>query len=178
MKKTLIAIAAACMMLSGCASSTSETSVWDNYTAVVASPEEGKYYDEQVNPVDQIKTAFAEAKAEGKYLFCQVGANWCVWCTRFAQFIAADEEISKVIDDNFKYIHVNYDAKQEGHEEAMKLLGNPGRFGFPSFVILDLEGNVIHNQDSGLLELDKGYDKAKVLRFFQLWTPAAVTTIK
>jgi hypothetical protein len=56
----------------------------------------------------------------------------------------------------------------------MKRLDNPGRFGYPVFVVLDDKGKVIHIQDSSFLEEGQGYDKAKVIRFFKNWTPPAV----
>lgn len=40
---------------------------------------------------------------------------------------------------------------------------------------LDLSGKVIHIQDSSFLEEGQGYNKEKVLRFFNNWTPAAVS---
>ena len=43
-----------------------------------------------------------------------------------------------------------------------------------SYVFMDEEGNIIHIQDSSLLEEGQGYNKEKVLRFFQNWTPKAV----
>ena len=56
----------------------------------------------------------------------------------------------------------------------MQRLDNPQRFGFPVFVVLDQNGKVIHIQDSSFLEEGQGYNKAKVLRFFNNWTPKAV----
>ena len=56
----------------------------------------------------------------------------------------------------------------------MKRLGNPARFGFPVFVVLDSKGNVLHIQDSSFLEEGKEYSEKKVLRFFKNWTPKAV----
>lgn len=138
-------------------------------------------YNEDVNPIEQIEQAVAKAKSEGKFVICQVGGNWCPWCLRFADFITKDSVISKVIEDNFEYIHVNYNPSKSEGEEKMKLaqrmlerLNNPARFGFPVFVVLDEEGQVIHIQDSSFLEENKGYNKEKVLRFFQNWTPKAV----
>ena len=58
--------------------------------------------------------------------------------------------------------------------QMLKRLGNPARFGFPVFVVLNENGEVIHIQDSSFLEQDKGYDKEKVMRFFKNWTPQAV----
>ena len=141
-----------------------------------------KVYDENIDPIEQINKALAKAKEDGKFVICQVGGNWCPWCLRFADFITNDSSISKVIGDNFEYIHVNYNPrKSEGEEKArqaallMKRLNNPSRFGFPVFVVLDCEGRVIHIQDSSFLEDGEGYDKEKVLRFFNNWTPKAVT---
>lgn len=140
-----------------------------------------KVYNEEINPIEQIDQAVAKAKAEGKFVVCQVGGNWCPWCLKFADFIANDTAISKVIDENFEYIHVNYNPrKSQGPEQVeqgkalMKRLDNAGRFGFPVFVILDEEGKIIHIQDSSSLEEGEGYNQEKVLRFFKNWTPSAV----
>ncbi len=155
-----------------------------------------KVYDETINPLEQIDRALAKARAEDKYVVCQVGGNWCPWCLRFAAFVDADKEITKVINDNFVLIHTNYkpirssgataSAAAKGKETApatqqanqaaalMERLDNPGRFGFPVFVVLNKQGKVIHIQDSSFLEEGKSYDRAKVLRFLRNWTPAAV----
>ena len=140
-----------------------------------------KVYNEDINPIEQIDQAVAKAKTEGKFVICQVGGNWCPWCLLFAEFISNDSTISKMIDDNFVYIHVNYNPrkskdaeKAELAKKLMERLNRPARFGFPVFVVLDEEGKVIHIQDSGLLEEGKGYNQEKVLSFFKNWTPKAV----
>lgn len=137
-----------------------------------------KVYNEEINPIEQIDQAIVKAKSEGKFVICQVGGNWCPWCLRFADFITNDEDIAKVIDSNFVYIHVNYNPRSSSNESRdkamLKRLGNPGRFGYPVFVVLDTKGNVIHIQDSSFLEEGKGYNKEKVLRFFNAWTPNVV----
>ena len=140
-----------------------------------------KVYNEEINPLEQIDQAIGKAKAEGKFVVCQVGGNWCPWCLRFADFISKDTTISKVIDENFEYIHVNYNPRKSESEEKqlqakalMERLNNCGRFGFPVFVIIDNEGKLIHIQDSSFLEEGQGYNQEKVLRFFQNWTPESV----
>ena len=140
-----------------------------------------KVYNEDVNPIQQIDQAITKAKSEGKFVICQVGGNWCPWCLRFADFITNDSTISKVIEENFVYIHVNYNPRKSEGEEKEKLakamlkrLNNPARFGFPVFVVLDENGKVIHIQDSSFLEEGQGYNQEKVLRFFKNWIPQAV----
>ena len=140
-----------------------------------------KVYDETINPIGQIDQAVAKAKSDGKFVICQVGGNWCPWCLRFADFITNDTTISKVISENFEYIHVNYNPRRSGSETQqqqaaalMKRLDNCARFGFPVFVVLDEDGRVIHIQDSSFLEEGQGYNQEKVLRFFKNWTPKIV----
>ena len=150
-------------------------------TTVNAQTALKKVYNEEINPLEQIDQALVKAKANGKFVVCQVGGNWCPWCLRFADFITNDTTISKVISDNFEYIHVNYNPrKSEGAEKTaqaaalMVRLDNCGRFGFPVFVVLDDAGKVLHIQDSSFLEEGQGYSQEKVLRFFKNWTPEAV----
>lgn len=142
-----------------------------------------KVYDEDINPLKQIDKAVAKAKKERKNVICQVGGNWCPWCLRFADFITNDTSISKVIDENFVYIHVNYNPrksesaeKQQQAKALMERLNNCGRFGFPVFVVLDENGKVMHIQDSSFLEEGQGYNQEKVLRFFKGWTPKSIET--
>ncbi len=144
-----------------------------------------KVYDETINPDIQISEAVGKASANGKFVVAQLGGNWCKWCIRFAKFVEADPEIKKLVEDNYEFIHVNYNprstdsnANQAATEAALKKLGNPVRFGYPVLVVLDNEGNVIHTQDSGFLESGDGYDKEKVKRFFESWTPEAVKSAK
>ena len=136
-----------------------------------------RVYDTTINPMTQIDEALAKANAsDDKFVICQVGGNWCPWCLRFADFITKDAEIDDVIANNFIYIHVNYlrSDKSDKAKALMTRLNNPQRFGFPVFVVLDKNGNVMHTQDSSFLESGENYDKQKVLRFLNNWTPSAV----
>lgn len=136
-----------------------------------------KVYNDKADAMKQITTAVEKANAEGKYVLCQVGGNWCPWCLRFAAFAESDTAVHQVIHDNFVYIHVNW-SKENKNPEAMKYLGNPARFGFPVFVILNEKGHPIHIQNSAYLEEGKGYSETKVVEFLNAWTPKAVNTLK
>lgn len=137
-------------------------------------------YDDSADPVEQIRSAVAEASSSNRFVICQVGGNWCSWCLKFADFIERDGEIRELIRDNFVYAHINVrranpeTGKKETCTDAMRMIGNPVRFGFPVLVVLDGEGRVVHIQDSALLEEDDGYNRDKVLSFLNHWTPGAV----
>ncbi|MBQ9586263.1 MAG: thioredoxin family protein [Bacteroidales bacterium] len=141
--------------------------------AVSAIAQEKKYYDEGLDAMKQIKAAVVLAQQTDRYVLCQVGGNWCPWCLRFAQFATTDSVIAPLLEKNFVYVHINY-SKQNKNLEAMKFLGNPGRFGYPAFVVLDQKGQPIHIQESESLEEGKGYSRKRVERFLQLWTKQAV----
>ncbi|MDE6341574.1 MAG: thioredoxin family protein [Muribaculaceae bacterium] len=148
-------------------------------TLAAAAQERAKVYDESINPDAQITQAVAKASGEGKFVIAQLGGNWCKWCIRLARFIEGDPELKQLVDENFEYIHVNYNPREpqgdaEATAAALKRLGNPVRFGFPVLVVLDGEGKILHTQDSALLESGEGYDREKLLRFFSNWSPSAL----
>lgn len=141
----------------------------------IASAQTEKVYNETIDPFEQIDKAVASANEADKFVVCQLGGNWCPWCLKFAKFIKEDEEINKLIEENFEYIHVNFKSrKDELSQKVSKRLGNAGRFGFPVFIILNPDGSVLHIQNSVYLEEGQGYNRDKVLDFFRQWTPKAV----
>lgn len=94
------------------------------------------HYNENINPLEQIDKAVALAKSEGKHVICQVGGNWCPWCLRLIDHIDNDTLVNKKINENYIYIHVNYNPRKNTgsvsakHAAAlMQRLGNPSRFG-------------------------------------------------
>ena len=110
---------------------------------------------------------------EGKNVLIQYGGNWCPWCIQFDAFCKADSTIGNIISSNYIPVELNYDQTNK-NDEANVFLGNPARFGFPVFIIIDGKGHVIHIQDSSLLEEGHSYNKQKVTGFFTQWTPAAI----
>ncbi|MBR1851364.1 MAG: thioredoxin family protein [Bacteroidales bacterium] len=132
-----------------------------------------KVYNERTDAMHQIDSALVEAQASGRYVMCQVGGNWCPWCLRFAEFARTDSVIAPLMAKNFVYIHVNYSSANK-NLEAMRRLGNPGRFGYPAFVVLNDKGELIHIQESESLEEGKGYSRKRVERFLNLWAKPAV----
>ena len=130
-------------------------------------------YDESVDAMKQIREATELAQKTGRYVMCQVGGNWCPWCLRFAEFATNDSVIAPLMEENYVYIHVNY-SKNNKNIEAMKFLGNPGRFGYPVFVVLNENGEPIHIQESESLEEGNGYSRKRVEKFLRLWNRKAV----
>ena len=132
-----------------------------------------KIYNPEANAKEDISKAVEKAKAEGKHVMVQIGGNWCSWCLLFHKYINEEADIKETIEDNFVFMLLNY-SQENKNAELMAKYNNPGRMGYPVFLILNGDGQLIHTQDSGLLEEGKGYNKTKVMTFLKNWTKAAV----
>jgi thioredoxin-related protein len=147
-------------------------------SVAINAQEVKKLYDPSLDGMKQIKEAIASAAGSGKHVLIQYGGNWCGWCIKFDAFCKSDTAISGIISNNYIPVKLNYDPVNK-NLAANEFLGNPARFGFPVFIILDGHGKVIHIQDSGLLEEGNGYSKQKVQGFFNNWTAGAlIPTVK
>lgn len=135
--------------------------------AIVVFAQE-KPYNPTADAKADIKNAIAKAKAENKHVLIQVGGNWCSWCMKFHKMATTDFKVDSIIKADYVYILLNY-SKENKNLDVLKTYQNPQRFGFPVFLILDGTGKLLHTQDSGLLELDKGYDPNKVSTVLKQW---------
>ncbi|MCU7552725.1 thioredoxin family protein [Chitinophagaceae bacterium LB-8] len=130
-------------------------------------------YNPYASVEKDIPVLLTKAKLEKKHVLLQVGGNWCIWCYKFNSFVQLDSTLKRTISNNYVVYHLNY-SKENKNLEYLKKLGNPQRFGFPVFVILDENGFRLHTQDSSLLEKGNGYDFDKVKSFLENWTPKAI----
>ena len=135
----------------------------------LSSQEVVKIYNPDADAKKEVAATVAKASAEGKHVFLQIGGNWCPWCVRFHKMVTENMKLDSLIKANYEVVEVNY-SKENKNTEFLATLGYPQRFGFPVFVILDEKGKVLHTQDSGYLEQDKGYSQEKVERLFLNWS--------
>lgn len=132
-----------------------------------------KLYNPDADAHADIKKAVQRAAREHKNVLLQVGGNWCIWCTRFHNTVATNDTLSRLQNDNYVVVYVNYEQKNS-KDPIWEELDFPQRFGFPVFVILDEKGKRLHTQNSAYLEEGKGHSPAKISEFFSQWSPAAI----
>jgi len=140
---------------------------------ILFAQEKPNAYNPNADAKADLKNAISKAKTENKHVLIQVGGNWCPWCIKFHKMATTDAKIDSTIKADYVYILLNY-SKENKNLDVLKTLQNPQRFGFPVFVILDGDGKLLHTQDSGLLELNKGYDPMKVLTVLKQWNVKAL----
>ena len=138
-----------------------------------AQTNDTKIYDPFANAENDIAAAIKKAKAENKHVLLQAGGNWCSWCIEFNKFAHANGSIDSLLNKCFVVYHLNYSEENENKAIFAKY-GYPQRFGFPVFIILDMNGNRIHTQNSEYLEQGSSYNKQKVFEFLLQWVPQAL----
>lgn len=126
------------------------------------------------NAKEEIAKAVKNAKASGRNVLIEIGGNWCIWCARFNDFVHNDKSLDSMLSSNYVVYHLNH-SKENKNKELLAKYNFPQRFGFPVFLILNDEGDLIHTQSSWYLEDGKkSYDKEKVTAFFSDWSKKAL----
>ncbi len=125
-------------------------------------------YDITADPYQQLATAKIKAASENKNILIQAGGNWCSWCRLFHKFSHENKKVDSILTADYVVLHINF-SKENKNEKFFKEFKNPGRFGYPSFIVLNEKAELLHIQDSGYLEEGKGYSEEKVTRFLLLW---------
>lgn len=129
-----------------------------------------KPYNPKENAEEAIKKLIVEAGNSNKNILIQAGGNWCIWCLRFNDFVKKNDKLSQILNDNYLYYHLNYSPENK-NEAVFKKYDKLVELGFPAFVILDSKGNLLHIQESEVLEEGKGYSIEKTMDFLTKWTP-------
>lgn len=132
-----------------------------------------KLYNPRANVEKDVAMALQKAKLEKKQVLLQIGGNWCVMCYRLNSFLLLDTTLKQLLNDNYVFYHVNY-SNENKNLAYLKKLNNPQRFGFPVLVVLNAEGELLHTQNSVLLQKGNGYDTEKVKSFLKNWSPSAL----
>jgi thioredoxin-related protein len=141
------------------------------FVAYANAQEKASLYDVTLDPFKQVEQAKIIAKKENKNILIQAGGNWCSWCRLFHKFAKENKMVDSILKADYVYVLANY-SKENKNETFFKAYKNPGRFGYPAFLVLNADGELLHIQDSGYLEDGKGYSEEKVSRFLLLWKVA------
>lgn len=90
----------------------------------------------KINWHEWSKEAFEKARKENKLILLSLSGVWCHWCHVMDETTYSDEEVIKLINENFIPIRVDVDERPDISERY-----NFG--GYPTFAFLTYEGNLI-----------------------------------
>ena len=106
-------------------------------------------YDPKRNAEDDLKATVAKAKAEGKHVLIQVGGDWCSWCHLMSKYFRENEKVAKVLSKDFLIVKVNFSDENKNEEFLSKF---PRISAYPHLFVLDLDGMLLHSQNTADLE--------------------------
>ncbi|MCE9593767.1 MAG: thioredoxin family protein [Planctomycetes bacterium] len=128
-------------------------------------------YDEKADAKADIGAAVAKAKKENRRVLIQWGGNWCIWCKRLDKTLHANADLAKKIQYEYDVVHVDIGHSDKNMELAASYQADFKSAGVPFLTVLDGEGKLIVNQETGALESkEEGkheHDVAKVLAFLE-----------
>lgn len=139
-------------------------------TAPAASrpaPAKVEVYNEKADAKADIAAAIAKAKKDNKRVLIQWGANWCGWCVKLDGTMKKDKKLSREM--LYEYILVKVDVGR--FDKHTDLFGGYGaklkESGIPYLTVLDGDGKVLANQETGALEKGDAHDVEKVMGFLK-----------
>ena len=87
-------------------------------------------------PLDQ---ALAKARTKSKMVLVDVSAIWCPSCRLLDKTVFTDARVKKLIAEKFVFSRLEYESR-----EGRAFLKAHGLEGFPTLVLLDGSGTVVH----------------------------------
>ena len=122
-------------------------------------------YDHTADPFADLQVAIQGAKQSGRQILMEVGGDWCIWCHHWERFLATNDDIREVLDQNFVVLKVNHGPRNLNEDFLAQF---PEVSGYPYFFVLDADGDVLVSQDTAILEQGAdGYDRQKILEFLR-----------
>jgi thiol-disulfide isomerase/thioredoxin len=129
------------------------------------------FYDEKADAKPLIAAAVARAKRENRRVLLQWGGNWCVWCHRLHDLCGSDKDLAKKLLYEYEVVYVDSLKDGKNLDLAASYGSDLKAHGVPYLTVLDGDGKVVANQETGVLEKEidgkKGHDPKLVLEFLE-----------
>jgi thioredoxin-related protein len=125
-------------------------------------------YDTEADGAALIAAAMERAKRDHKHVLIEWGGNWCGWCFKLHDVFTGSEDVRPIVHEDYELVLIDQGANRELMESYG---GKDTRYAFPHLTILDADGNVLVNQETGSLEEGLEHDTGKVAAFLKEWTP-------
>lgn len=125
-------------------------------------------YQEDADGKQLVAEGLERARLERKHVLVVFGGNWCGWCYKLHDVFEQDQDISQLLFNEYEVVLVDVGA----NKELLTSYGEDNdKHGVPFLTVLDADGAVLVNQNTGDLEDGSQHDVAKVLEFLGKWIP-------
>jgi len=128
-------------------------------------------YVEEANGKELIAAALKKAQRDHKHVVIEWGGNWCGWCYRLHDVFHNDELVRPIVHEEFELVLID---EGKNHDLMLEYGGTDRQYSYPHLTILDSNGQVLTNQETGSLEEGPKHDPKLVSGFLTKWVPAKV----
>lgn len=129
----------------------------------VTAKQKPNIYDEKADAKQLVARAVDRAHRDNSRVLVMFGGNWCGWCHKLHGTLKSDAKLAKMMLDEYQLVMV--DTAAPNAKEVMADYKVDPKAGVPYLVVLDGNGKVLCNQETGSLEEGDHHDPAKVLAF-------------
>jgi thiol:disulfide interchange protein len=127
-------------------------------------------FDPKRDAARDLETALGIARATGRRVLVDVGGEWCTWCHILDRFFTTNAELKRLRDQWYVLLKINWSPE---NTNSALLKRWPAIKGYPHLFVLDMDGRLLHSQDTDALESGKSYDAAAMRAFLVRWAPGA-----
>jgi len=124
-------------------------------------------YDKRADAHTDIQTALTEARADGKLVLLDFGANWCLDCIVLSHLFE-DTTVQPFLEDNFHVVSIDV-GNWDRNLDVSQRYGSPIDNGIPAVVILTGSGDVIASTKNGALADARTATAREVLDYLKGW---------
>ena len=138
-------------------------------TTSASQPARPDIYDAKADAKAQIAAAVDKAKRENQRVLIMFGGNWCPWCHKLHELLASDKDIAKTLLYEYQLVLVDIGRRDKNLDILKGYDIDLKKGGVPFLTVLDENGKVLANQETGSLEAKDRHDPDKVATFLDKW---------
>jgi hypothetical protein len=117
----------------------------------------------------EIDQALTTARHQRKNVLLEFGAEGLGWSTHLLDVLTKDVEVSATVKKSFVFVPVEIESNRRLFETYVP---KEERRGVPLLTVLDPNGKVLRNQQTGELKEGSKHDVGKVKEFLAKWSPS------
>lgn len=128
-------------------------------------------YVEEPNGKKLIAAAVRKAQRDHKHVLIEWGGNWCGWCYKLHDVFHKDPLVQPIVFEEFELVLIDSRSNQE---LMLEYRGKDRQYSYPHLTVLDENGSVLTNQETGSLEDGPKHDPRLVAEFLTSWMPEKI----
>ena len=107
----------------------------------------------QVETLEELQAAVAQANNQGKTVMLDLYADWCIACKEFEKYTFSDSKVQKALANS---VLLQIDLTDTGASKNVELMEHFKVFGLPSILFFNLQGEELGQQRiTGFMEADE-----------------------